>query len=214
MLNDAHGVLIEVEGSPASVDRFLARLPSEAPPLAVVERVVSDELAPGGDGSFAIRESVGGTIPDAPVTPDTATCAGLPARAVRPRRPPLPLPVHQLHELRSAVHDRARRAVRPAVDDDGRLHDVPALPGRVREPSRPALPRPAERLPSVRTVGPAARTAPAPAIPSPLPWPRSPAARSSRSRASVAITWPAAPTTSGRWRRCGRASTARTSRSR
>ena len=74
VLNDAHGVLIEVEGSPASVDRFLARLTSEAPPLAVVERVVSDELAPGGDGSFAIRESVGGTIPDAPVAPDTATC--------------------------------------------------------------------------------------------------------------------------------------------
>ena len=38
---------------------------------------------------------------------------GLPARAVRPGRPPLPLPVHQLHQLRPAVHDRPRDPVRP-----------------------------------------------------------------------------------------------------
>ena len=31
------------------------------------------------------------------------------------RRPPLPLPVHQLHQLRPAVHDRARRPLRPAA---------------------------------------------------------------------------------------------------
>jgi hydrogenase maturation protein HypF len=74
VLNDAHGVLIEVEGSAPVVDRFLARLPSEAPPLAVVERVAVDELAVSGDVAFAIRESVGGQVPDAPVTPDTATC--------------------------------------------------------------------------------------------------------------------------------------------
>ncbi len=74
VLNDAHGVLIEVEGSSTVVDRFLARLPSEAPPLAVVERVAVDELAVSGDVAFAIRESVGGQVPDAPVTPDTATC--------------------------------------------------------------------------------------------------------------------------------------------
>ncbi len=74
VLNDAHGVLIEVEGSAPVVDRFLERLPSEAPPLAVVERVAVDELAVSGDVAFAIRDSVGGRAPDAPVTPDTATC--------------------------------------------------------------------------------------------------------------------------------------------
>ena len=51
----------------------------------------------------------------------------LPARAVRPRRPALPLPVRQLHELRPALHDRARRALRPAAHDDGGLRAVPAL---------------------------------------------------------------------------------------
>ncbi len=57
-----------------AVDRFLARLPCEAPPLAVVEQVLAEERVPCGEGSFAIRESVGGSVPDAPVTPDTATC--------------------------------------------------------------------------------------------------------------------------------------------
>ncbi len=75
VLNDAHGVLIEVEGGGAAVDRFLARLPAEAPPLAVVERVLVEEgVAATGDRAFVIRESVGGAIADAPVTPDTATC--------------------------------------------------------------------------------------------------------------------------------------------
>jgi hydrogenase maturation protein HypF len=74
VLNDTYGVLIEVEGMDEQVDRFLARLPSDAPPLAVVEHVVSEAVAPSGDRTFAIRDSVGGEVPDAPVTPDTATC--------------------------------------------------------------------------------------------------------------------------------------------
>jgi D-sedoheptulose 7-phosphate isomerase len=56
----------------------------------------------------------------------------VPRRAVRPGRPPLPLPVRQLHQLRATLHDRARRALRPAADHDDRLHDVRGLPGRVR----------------------------------------------------------------------------------
>ncbi|HUA72246.1 MAG TPA: acylphosphatase, partial [Solirubrobacteraceae bacterium] len=74
VLNDAHGVLLEVEGVSAAVDEFLARLGPDAPPLAVLERVVAEELEPGGQRTFTIRESPRGEIPDAPVTPDTATC--------------------------------------------------------------------------------------------------------------------------------------------
>ena len=74
VLNDTRGVLIEVEGSTTVIDRFLERLPSEAPPLAVVEQMVFEEVPPSGDPDFAIRDSVGGAVPDAPVTPDTATC--------------------------------------------------------------------------------------------------------------------------------------------
>jgi hydrogenase maturation protein HypF len=75
VLNDAHGVLLEVEGSAASVRQFLSRLASDAPPLAVLERVLSEERPLTGETKFVIRESPSGGVPDAPVTPDTATCA-------------------------------------------------------------------------------------------------------------------------------------------
>jgi len=74
VLNDAHGVLIEVEGDAAAVDRFVARLPCEAPPLAVLEQVLVSDQTPSGDESFTIVASVAGSVPDAPVTPDSATC--------------------------------------------------------------------------------------------------------------------------------------------
>ncbi len=75
VLNDARGVLLEVEGEPERVGEFLDRLAADAPPLAVVERVEISALAPLGERSFAIRESPRGAVADAPVTPDTATCA-------------------------------------------------------------------------------------------------------------------------------------------
>jgi hydrogenase maturation protein HypF len=73
--NDARGVTIELEGSAASLERFMARLRSETPPLAAIERVAREELEPTGEASFAIRESAVGGALDAPVTPDSATCA-------------------------------------------------------------------------------------------------------------------------------------------
>ena len=75
VLNDSHGVLIEVEGSPATVAEFLSRLGTEAPPLAEVERVVCEEREPTGSAGFSIRASPSGGVSGAPVTPDTATCA-------------------------------------------------------------------------------------------------------------------------------------------
>ncbi|HEV3053205.1 MAG TPA: carbamoyltransferase HypF [Solirubrobacteraceae bacterium] len=75
VLNDAHGVLLEVEGDGDAVDAFIARLGPDAPPLAVVDGVEVSGVAPHGDGGgFAIRPSPRGEAPDAPVTPDSATC--------------------------------------------------------------------------------------------------------------------------------------------
>ena len=75
VLNDSEGVVVEVEAAPETVDRFLARLRAEAPPLAQVERVVAEPLAETGETGFAIRESPRGGEPSAAVTPDSATCA-------------------------------------------------------------------------------------------------------------------------------------------
>ncbi len=48
-------------------------------------------------------------------------------RTVRSRRSPLPLPVHHLHQLRPAVHDRPPAALRPSEHDDGRIPVVRGL---------------------------------------------------------------------------------------
>ncbi|MEO7197850.1 MAG: carbamoyltransferase HypF [Solirubrobacterales bacterium] len=74
--NDDRGVVIEVEGEPREVTRFLARLESEPPPLARVEGISPREVSPRNDGDdFAITASQGGGEPDALVSADTATCA-------------------------------------------------------------------------------------------------------------------------------------------
>ncbi len=74
VLNDAQGVLVEVEGSGRAVEEFLGRLPAQAPPLAVIERVVVEARELGLGAGFEIRASPRGETADAPVTPDTATC--------------------------------------------------------------------------------------------------------------------------------------------
>ena len=42
VLNDERGVLVEAEGSPAAVEAFVARLSSDAPPLAEVRGVQAE----------------------------------------------------------------------------------------------------------------------------------------------------------------------------
>jgi hydrogenase maturation protein HypF len=75
VLNDERGVLLEVEGAPSAVERFLVRLETDAPPLASVERVTAKEIAPQGERGFAIVGSEGGGEPQALVSHDTAPCA-------------------------------------------------------------------------------------------------------------------------------------------
>ena len=75
VMNDAHGVLAEVEGDAAAVERFLARLPDDAPPLATVEQVVAEDADPSGAQGFEILRSASRGEPEAAVTPDVATCA-------------------------------------------------------------------------------------------------------------------------------------------
>ena len=74
VLNDSRGVVVEVEAPPETVERFLARLPVEAPPLATVERVIAEQVEELGERGFSIRESPTGGEPRAAVSPDSATC--------------------------------------------------------------------------------------------------------------------------------------------
>ena len=83
VLNDARGVLLEVEAGGDAVARFLERLPHEAPPLASVERVTVEDLPAAGERAFAIVASAPGA-PAAPVAPDAATCASCLAELLDP----------------------------------------------------------------------------------------------------------------------------------
>ncbi|CAA9509004.1 MAG: [NiFe] hydrogenase metallocenter assembly protein HypF [uncultured Solirubrobacteraceae bacterium] len=75
VLNDARGVLVEIEGAPEAVSRFVDQLPDRAPPLARIEGVEVTEVTLVGEGEFTIRASPLGGAPDALVAPDTATCS-------------------------------------------------------------------------------------------------------------------------------------------
>ena len=105
---------------------------------------------PLGDATFAIRASVAETGEFALVSPDVATCDDCFRDFTDARQPPLRLRVHQLHQLRPALHHHPRYSLRPPQHHHGRLPHVRGLPGGVRRSARPALSCPAQRLPRVR----------------------------------------------------------------
>jgi hydrogenase maturation protein HypF len=74
VLNDERGVLVEAEGPPDAVAAFVARLSSDAPPLAEVRAVQAEPVDVLGTPGFAIVASERGGAATAPVTPDSATC--------------------------------------------------------------------------------------------------------------------------------------------
>ncbi|MEA2469088.1 MAG: hydrogenase maturation protein HypF, partial [Thermoleophilaceae bacterium] len=84
VLNDAEGVVVEAEADAATVERFLARLALDAPPLASVEGVDAVDVAPSGAAGFVIAPSVAGGRVSAPVPADTATCADCLAELLDP----------------------------------------------------------------------------------------------------------------------------------
>ena len=73
--NDTNGVTIEVEGSEATVAAFLERLRSEAPQMARIDSLDTDERTPTGEVAFRIVHSeVLGRVSTG-IPADTATCA-------------------------------------------------------------------------------------------------------------------------------------------
>src|SRR6266571_9408356 len=60
VLNDSNGVTIEVEGSPEALDGFQRALREEAPPLARIDSLVSEQLQPLHETAFVIAHSQSG----------------------------------------------------------------------------------------------------------------------------------------------------------
>ena len=73
--NDADGVFAEVEGPAAGVQDFLAALVRDAPPLAQVDRVTAQPIAPDGRAGFAI-------VPSQPVLGQPVPSQAVPSQPV------------------------------------------------------------------------------------------------------------------------------------
>jgi hydrogenase maturation protein HypF len=73
--NDSSGAIIEVEGPDDDIGEFLDRLRHQAPPLAIIESVDTQDIPPIGGTGFAIadtsRSGGGRTL----ASPDVAMCA-------------------------------------------------------------------------------------------------------------------------------------------
>ena len=74
VINDTSGVVIEVEGEEAPVDRFLVRLRSEKPPMAAFFSENITYETPVGFGAFEIRASEATGRNEAAILPDLSTC--------------------------------------------------------------------------------------------------------------------------------------------
>ncbi|HBL31422.1 MAG TPA: carbamoyltransferase HypF [Acidobacteria bacterium] len=72
--NEPGGVRIEIEGRDADVARFLARLPAELPPLAVLDSLDVAEVPPRGERAFTIEASAPAAAQTTAIPADTAVC--------------------------------------------------------------------------------------------------------------------------------------------
>ncbi|MFD9219978.1 carbamoyltransferase HypF [Streptomyces sp. NPDC060064] len=82
--NTGEGVVAEVEGPPADVALFCARISADAPPLARVESVDHQEVPTTGGDGFTIAASTTCGTARTLVSPDMATCAACLAELADP----------------------------------------------------------------------------------------------------------------------------------
>jgi len=75
VMNDASGVLLEVEGTESALAAFVAAIREEAPPLALISSLSVTHLPPIGEKEFSIRHSGSETSRLALISPDVATCS-------------------------------------------------------------------------------------------------------------------------------------------
>jgi hydrogenase maturation protein HypF len=83
--NDADGVFAEIEGEAEAVATFLVLVEQQAPPLARIERITTEDMIPVGSAGFVIAASQSGGERRALVSADTATCADCLSEMADPR---------------------------------------------------------------------------------------------------------------------------------
>jgi len=135
--NSSQGVFVEVEGAPEVLRTFLLRLEKERPPRSSIQSIESSFLTPLGLDTFEIRPERWDWRAHGPYPSGYRHLRRLPSRDLRRHRPALPLPVHQLHQLRSPFLDHPILAVRPTEYHHGPFHHVWGLRSGVPKSGRP-----------------------------------------------------------------------------
>ena len=136
VLNSSSGLVVEVEGTPRRTDGSSSNaLNASAPRLPLSHVHESAWLPVEGSTSFEIHRSDTDTGKSVNVLPDLATCDDLPQRAVRSGQPALSVSLHQLHQLRPALHHCHRYPLRPAEYDDERFRALPACREEYENPA-------------------------------------------------------------------------------
>ncbi|MFT4584704.1 MAG: hydrogenase maturation protein HypF [Gammaproteobacteria bacterium] len=74
VLNTGDGVSVDIEGTAFAIADFLHRLSAQLPPLASIERLQTEDIAPVGYTSFTIRQSTSKSDQAALMLPDVSTC--------------------------------------------------------------------------------------------------------------------------------------------
>jgi len=74
VLNNTLGVKIEVEGEEEKIKSFLGEIKTSHPPLAVIQRIKYEKLAPLGYATFEIRKSRKEKGELVPISPDISIC--------------------------------------------------------------------------------------------------------------------------------------------
>ncbi len=74
VLNDSNGVTIEVEGLATMLEAFQRALRETPPPLARIDSITAEMIAPQGETLFVIAHSEAGQERNTLISPDTATC--------------------------------------------------------------------------------------------------------------------------------------------
>lgn len=119
VVDDARGLVVEVEGDTGAVEEFVARLPAEVPPIVVIERIDTRALPARWQGEFTIVSSNAQHNQPGPISPDIATCGACLAELADPsgRRYRYPFvtcrncgPRYTIHRAGTSTEDRPRCA--------------------------------------------------------------------------------------------------------
>ena len=133
--NDTGGVTIEIEGPADASKPFAAAFAPKRRPSRASILLLCARLPPKGEKDSASSPARSRGQVSTGIPADAATCADCLRELLDPARPPLPLSVSQLHQLRPALHHHAPHSLRPPADFDGALQNVPACQAEYDDPA-------------------------------------------------------------------------------